>query len=255
MLRDTITLRVDTVLAMIRWREAEPHPVLASVPTWHDDDALRSLDQHARAELAGLGLTDDPDLDDAVGLLVRPDRELYGWIDTTFDGRRREYGVLAVSGYGGALLAVHEFDNGVVALLGARPEELLAAFLAQLPDAPAADGESVTMPYDELEAATAPRGEGFGGFSRRPVNPNVRAALRILARPRWGGGNLYAARKTANGHRVRAESPVTFIDTDDGRWLTMVSGRDGQRWATAAPATPQLIADRLREQESLIVTG
>lgn len=242
-----VTLSLDTVLTMVRWRNAEPHPVLCSTPTWHPEEALHELDEQARAELAELGLFSHgrltPEVDDAIGVLVRPDQELYGWVDATLEGRPRRYGVLAASAYREAIVVVRNLDTDVAVLTTVRPADLTQAFLSQLPPAPPARGEPVSMPYEAFLATTGNSDEFVGFRTRR--DPRAEALQKLLTQPRTGAGNLYTATRTTTGTRRRAKHPINYIDTPTGRWLTTLSTHGDQLTATAAPATPERITRAL----------
>jgi len=246
-LAQPVTLALTTVSAVVRWRQAEPHPVLAPTPTWYDDEAVRALDEHARDELARHFLhvrgRATPEFDDAVDVLVRPDRELYGWVDAVIDGRPRRYGVVAVGGYRVGLLVVRDLDTDVVVLQSVRPSGLTASFVGQLPDAPPGRGRPISLPYDDFLAATTDTDE-FVGFRTRQ-DPRVAALREILAQPRTGAGNLYAAARTNGGPRHRAEHPTNYIDTSAGRWLTTLDTVEDRLTATATPATRETIARAL----------
>jgi hypothetical protein len=173
--------------------------------------------------------------------MVRPDRELYGWVDTTIGGERASYSILAATTYRRAVLLVRTVEAIVLAPI--RPDMLPEEFVAQLPPVPPARGEAVTAPYDDF-AATTVKPRSSPGSARSPTRMS-HALQEIFARPRTGAGNLYAARRTQSGTRVRIENPINYIDTADGRWLAFRDARNGQCLATATPATAHLIAARL----------
>jgi hypothetical protein len=251
MLPGPVTLSTDTLLTVIRWRHGEPHPVVSYTPTWCDDTALRILDDRARAELAYQGLARgdrlDPDFSDVVGAILRPDHELYGWVDAMAAGRPRRYGVLAGFAYQQGFLLVHEYEADAVALTSVGLDDVLDSFLAQLPPVRPANRPGITVDYEEFLAAGAPRPrEGFAGF-RRSVAPDVQALRALVAQPRFGAGNLYSAVRRGSGARARIERPVNYLDTPDGRWLLTLYTDHGRRWATARPATREVIAGFLNQ--------
>jgi hypothetical protein len=236
-------LGADTVLTLVRLRHGEPHPVLAHTPVWRDDTASRAEDARAHAELTRLGLMRGdrlvPEFDDMVGALVRPDHELYGWIDTVVAGRPRRFSVLAGSAHQTGFLLVQDHEPGTVTLTALDPDDLLDAFLAQLPPKRPANRPGITVTHDEF-LATRP------GVRRRSAPPRLLALQALVDQPRSGAGSLYAAVRRGVGTRVRVPRPVTYIDTRDGRWLITHHTRDGHRWTRVRPATPHLIAGRLR---------
>jgi hypothetical protein len=239
----TARLGTDTVLTLVRWRHGEPHPVLAYTPTWYDDVAARARDARAREELARLGLVHDgrlvPEFDDVVGAFVRPDHEVYGWVDTVVAGRPRRFSLLAGSAYQQGFLLVQDHETDTVTLAPLDPDDLLDAFLAQLPPVRPANRPGVTVTQDEF-LATRPGG--------RPPSalPNVRALQALVDQPRSGAGSLYAAARRGIGTRVRTPRPVTYIDTHEGRWLFTHHTSGGRGWTSVRPATPHLMASELR---------
>jgi hypothetical protein len=245
---DPVALTHATLLTLVRWRQAEPHPVLAATPSWHGDEALDAFDELARDELARHHLVDrrgrlDPALDDAIAVLVRPEREHYGWINTSVDGEPHEVGLLAVAAYKVALVLAYSSAAERVVLARVPPSRLTDAFVEQLPSAPPAEGEPVSMRYADYLTATEETDEFVSFRTRRdPAAQELRA---ILALPRSGAGNLYTAIRDHMGTRVRGQRPVNYIDTPKGRWLTVLSGDGDQVMATAMPATPRVIAEHL----------
>ncbi|CAM4073507.1 ESX secretion-associated protein EspG [Kibdelosporangium persicum] len=249
MLTGNLTLNLTTVHALIRWRQAEPHPILAATPAWYDEDTRRALDRHALEELERNQRLrrgqPDADLDDVVGALIRPDREYYGWITTTVDGRPFHYGVLVVAAYQQAVTVIRNFETDTVVLASARPSELARTFLDQLPPLAPASGKPVSVPYDQFVAATQPAGDGFTGF-RTKLSPEVRAINAVLSQPRTGGGSLYTAGRTSNlGTRRRCRQPVNYLDTTAGRWLTRLDTSANGMIASLRPAGTDLIAAHL----------
>ncbi|OLF11262.1 ESX secretion-associated protein EspG [Actinophytocola xanthii] len=249
MLSGNVTLNLTTVHALVRWRHAEPHPVLATTPAWYDEQTRRAMDRHALGELDHNGLLRDgrpvADLEAVVGVLVRPDREHYGWITTTVDGRPFRYGVLAAATHQEAVLAVRNNETDVTVLAAIRPEELTRAFLAQLPAVPPAAGRLVSAPYQEFLATVDPAEDGFAGFGTRQ-SPEVRTIRAVLDRPRTGGGSLYTAGRTsAVGSRQRADQPLNYVDTTTGRWLTQLDLTANGTLAVLRPGSVDLVAEYL----------
>ena len=239
----TVRLDIDTVLTLIRWRRGEPHPVLAYTPVWLDDTASRARDARAHAELTRRGLMSDgrldPECDDVIGALVRRDRELYGWIDTVASGRLRRFSVLAGSAHQQGFLLVQDHETGTVTLAPLDPDDLVDAFLAQLPPVRPANRPGITVTHDEFLAARP-------GVRPRSAPPNVRALHALVDEPRSGAGSLYAGVRRGAGTGVRVPRPVTYIDTREGRWLITHHTREGRRSTSVRPATPHLLAGKLR---------
>jgi hypothetical protein len=257
MLTENLTLNLTTVHTLIRWRQAEPHPILATAPTWYDEDAIHALDQHALGELEQNRRLrrgrPDADLDDTIGALVRPDREYYGWITTTVDGQPFRYGVLAIAAYQEAVLVVRNYETDTTVLATVRPSALTRDFLALLPAVPAASGKPVSAPYQDFLAATEPPEDGFAGF--RP-SPEVRAINAVLSQPRTGGGSLYTAGRAGRlGTRRRARQPVNYLDTTTGRWLSHLDNTADGMVATLRPAGIDLIETQLTNAERQLSRG
>lgn len=259
MLTENLTVNLSTLHTLIRWRQAEPHPILATAPAWYDEEATRALDRHALGELEENRCLrrgrPDEDLDETIGALVRPDRELYGWITTTVDGRSFRYGVLAIAAYQEAVLVVRNFETDATVLATVRPAELAGRFLEQLPPVAASAGQPVSTPYQEFLAATEPEGDGFAGFGTLR-GAAVSAIDAVLNEPRTGGGSLYVAGRAGRlGTRRRCRQPVNYLDTAGGRWLTELDTTAEGMIATLRPASPNLVAARLADAERQLSRG
>jgi hypothetical protein len=253
MLTENLTLNLTTVQTLIRWRQAEPHPILATAPAWHDEDSKGALDRHALGELEQnrrlrRGRTDE-DLDGTIDALVRPDREYYGWVTTTVDGRPFQYGVLAVALRREAVLVVRNHETGAVLLATCRPAELFGRFLGVLPAVAPASAPRVSTPYEDFVAATEPGGDAFTGFGTLR-SPEVRAINAVLGEQRTGGGSLYVAgRASGHGPRRRCRQPVNYLDTAAGRWLIQLDNTANGMVATLCPAGLELITAQLTDTE------
>jgi hypothetical protein len=252
---------LDAFRAIWRWEDiGEPHNVLADAMTWLDEDEQRAADRQAWDLLARHGLAGPrglhPEFRDLVRLIDRPETEFFGWITAP----QVDIGVLVSVGRRNAGLVVRDQPAGVVRVHRIHPDGALDALMAQLPPVPPARGASVSVPEAEMRERPGPRvrplAEQTGFTSLAAVRreqeaserPEVTALKEIVNQPRTGGGQLYAARWTSMGVRKRVERPVIYLDTATGRWLTQVRrSPSGESWVVAAPATPQLLASRLRE--------
>lgn len=182
---------------------------------------------------AGLATGDrlDADLLDTLGLLAGAGREVFGWFSP--DGAARHSAVVASTGQD-AVVAVT--DGTALALTPIRPTALIESAVQVLPARPAARHHSVMAPLGAIEAARRGRAGGRDGAAARTL-------VAILRRPRRGGGQLNAAIQD----RGRAGSPLTYLDTDEGRTLLTTSpGADGRSWLTAVPGTDQQLTEHLR---------
>jgi hypothetical protein len=173
----------------------------------------------AHAELAGVDLS-------LLRLFDRPERELYGWYGT----RAEPNAVLAVArGRNGAIARRH---GDRVTLRSCRPDELPAAVAGALPAA-TPSAVSLTMPLP-------PEADEFADPLCRDELPE------LLSAPRHGAGEFHAAHRDHLGRRVRAEFPVGYADTADGRLVTtLCRGTDGAVWLSVLPT--HLLETRLAE--------
>jgi hypothetical protein len=241
-----VPLSLDTLLHLVRGQGADPHPVLVNTPVWRDPDASSAEDRRAVDELRRAGLHDgrrlDPDFADVVDALVRPRRELYGWLTSVEDGAVRRRGLLAVSAHQvGVVLVRLDTDHTVMAVVP--PSRVAAAFAGELPDVPAAPGREIVTSY-RAYSATLNDGDGFDGFGAAD-DPATREMADLLRGPRLGSGELYAAVRDGNGTRRRIERPVVYLDTTEGRRVAerRTSGTDDT--AALVPADAAAVTERL----------
>lgn len=202
----------------------EHHPAL------HVRSPGGTLDERARLEreifedLAqeGMPLTA---VRETLRVLAHAELECYGWIaenqadalPVVAAATAVEYGVIAVN------------DNGFVRLQPSHGDPA-DAVAARLPEMPPGRGASINVRQDET-----------GGSGQQAV-----LLRQLLRRPRTGSAKLYAAHRDRYGRRQRAESFLTTIDVDDGRWLVVRYTDDRrQSWVHATPASRCLVADWL----------
>lgn len=260
MLEQQVSMSTSTMLTLIRRIGAEPHTVLASTPTWEDERARKRSDERADVELARLGLHDGravhPGLLAMVEAIARPALEYYAWVNGGVEDRALNYTVLAGTSSGTAFVLVCHSDADVVAVGSIHPHELLENFVAQLPNFAPGRGQPVHVPKSVISGDRPRRefdGENFSVMSNGRRSPTGDAAAeirRILALPRLGGGSLYVAGRNRAGRRERVERPVNYIDTAEGRWLTEEVPGSGEPAIAFTPATPHLLAERLRNAQS-----
>ncbi|MEU6644934.1 ESX secretion-associated protein EspG [Saccharomonospora sp. NPDC046836] len=260
MLDQQVTLTTGTLLNLIRRRGAEPHTVLASAPIWEDDRAQRAAAERANQELQGYGLYArggvHPGLQATVEAVARPALEYFAWINGGYDGQALNYTVLAgVAGNEAFVLARNTDHEGVV-LASLRPQELLENFVAQLPVLGPGRGQPLRVPKTQV-VGDRRRSDAYdeGGGVLRGGSPSAAAAeadelRRVLGLRRLGGGSLYVAARSRSGRRERVQRPLNYIDTSEGRWLTEEVPGAGESMIACTPATPQLIADRLRTAQN-----
>lgn len=241
-----VPLSLDTLLWLIRREGADPHPVLVTTPVWLDPDAATAEDRRAVDELRGLGLHDGrrltPDFTDVVGTLVRPRRELYGWLTAVEDGVVRRRAVLAVTAHQiGIVLVRLDTDHTVMAVVP--PSRVAPAFAGELPDVPAAPGREIAIAYRTFQA-TLDDGDEFTGFGA-DNDPDAQELRDQLRQPRRGAGELYAAARDDNSTRHRIERPVVYLDTAHGRWIAERRTTTTDDIAALVPATAAAATERL----------
>lgn len=164
-------------------------------------------------------------------LFDRPDAELYGWHR---DGTSA-HATLAVAKGGRGAVAHRRGEH--VTLRPCRADDLAAAVLSGLPTAdPLTVSMTVPLPTTHDEFADPLGRTTFPG---------------LLTAHRHGAGEFYAAHRDRLGRRTRAEFPVSYADTADGRFVTTLHhAPDGGVWLTVAPARllhhelTALLADR-----------
>ncbi|KAA2262178.1 ESX secretion-associated protein EspG [Solihabitans fulvus] len=152
----------------------------------------------------------------------------------------------------GQALAVVDGERGVLATrLGAdvhlapiRGTALAPAAAGLLPASPAAPGRAANVRVADYQAAClAGREDGAEAFlavlrSAGVREPEARTVHRAVA-GRYGGGHLGATGRD----RRRAATTVTWLDTDEGRYLAR--GRDG--WLVVTPADQARVAEAVAE--------
>lgn len=215
----------------------EPHPVLASAAVWRpsvEEDELRTT---TREEIVALGWYDrrtrlDVEVAAALAMVCRAESEFFGWITRG----RTTIGVLAAGLGKHGLLAVRAEDSVWLKHIGR--DSLAETVVAQLPDVAAGKGKPLAVSRGELA-----RGRPLHRTAVRvgQAGSEVRQAKRIMALPRTGSGELYAAARDGMG-RYWVSEPVRYADTQDGRYLNLSTGVDQ---VLVAPARPTDLVDRL----------
>lgn len=140
---------------------------------------------------------------------------------------------------GSAVVAM--VDGDTVTLRPCRTVSGAKALVDALPDAPAAPGEALSAPAGELR-----RRSGTRVLSPLQATGAVARMRTVLALPRTGGGQLYAARRDQTGHIQSCAKPLSYFDTPTGRYLAAEhETAGGTRWRTLIPADQALIVTRL----------
>lgn len=260
-LNGPVKISTPILINLIRRRGGEPHPTLASMPVFFDEDAQRTVDQTVNTLLTEHGLMGPRGMDRALlGLiesLSRLDLEYYGWFEGQFPGSPRNFSVLAGSGSGGAFVLVRLIDEEAVILAPERPEELLVGFLNQIPQGRPGQGQPLVATKSEFITGRDAATDDVGFSVMRSASEIARPApakemKRITEAPRTGAGSLYVAARSRGGSRRRSEKPLNFIDTAEGRWLMEERPAHGEPLIVFTPGTPQVLGDRLRNAQSAL---
>lgn len=212
-------------------------PLVVKVPSpgrTHEERA--QLEARAWADLSARGLGRpvevNPDIEDLLGVLAKPARE----IDVrAFVGR--DVRVLAASA--GDTAAVAELSGNTVTLRRASEASLASAALAVLPAMQAGPGRSVTLRTEDFErAAKNATREGFGNaLLETGLRGDDAEALVEMIKDVAHTGNVGAATRDRLGRRKRAARVVSFFDTEDGRYVQIRrAADDGTLWTTISPA-------------------
>lgn len=261
MLEHQEILRTRTLIRLLQRTGTEPHPTLEKGATWYSPDVLAQLDAEIHTELAQSGLASEsgvhPDLLATVEAIAHPELEYYGWVAGMHDGAPVDLSVLAGSGRGEAFTLVNNEAAGVVVLASVPARELLDAFLLQVPHCAPANARPLSVPKAEVDGRRGDRSHEDLTVMRSEMPDAAEQDLtefrRIMGLERTGGGQLYVAGRNRSGQRQRAEKPVTYLDTVEGRWLVEETPGAGEPMLVAAPAGPDLLQSRIREAQNTLV--
>jgi hypothetical protein len=222
-------VRIPRMALLTAWeweRLGEPHPVLG-VNTYYMTDEFRT-DLHRRTydTLTASGLVSGgvltPRFRATLATLARADRAFYSW--TTFPHRNGDDGAILVAALGRDAVRLLT-DDTVVQLDPVSAGGLAGHFLDALPEAPAAG----VRPMRVAKSAFDGRDDGA---PIRPLADNSRVSdvtrLReLMGAQRDAVHQMYAAVRDSSGERWRS-LPLSAIDlTGLGRFLTYVTGDDG----------------------------
>ena len=270
MLYNPITLALDTITTV--WRRenlGEPHNIFVDTQFWLDEEGERQALQRAGDDMAMhgvlMGRDLSPDFRAALEILARPSVEYFGWIGMRSTQERGEsnIAVLAASVGQDGVLAIRDGDQATIGPCSA--DGLAEALVDKLPNVPAGRGRAVNLPERRCASSRARRGNGapgevpelppeaFNVFPRQSMAEDARDLFTVLELPRSGGGELYAAARSRGGERRRCPHPLVYMDTEQGRWITQLSGdQPGERWMVAAPASRSLLISKLHEMRERI---
>ncbi|MFD9733705.1 ESX secretion-associated protein EspG [Umezawaea sp. NPDC059074] len=205
----------------------------------------------------GRGRTVHPDLGRSLRLIAEAGTEYYAYFNHGDEEPRTA--LVAVSGEE-AIRVVLTPDKHFV-LEPVRAEDGPSSLVAVLPEAAAGKGALISLPADALAPKPRHQREESDGFLQQnryattPQEQQVIALRKLLAEPRVGGGQLYAARRDRFGRKVRCPKPLTFFDTAAGRYLQYQVSSNGLPWNTVQPADFGAMTSRLAMLPSTIPIG
>jgi hypothetical protein len=225
-------------------------PLVVKVPSpgkTHEERAVIEARVWAALESRGLGRSVEPDRDieDMLGVLAKPDRE----VDVrAYVGRN----VRALSASVGELGAVALLSDDTVTLRRTTDSSLPSGALSVLPPAPAGPGRSVTLPTADFEGAAAAAGRTRDGFGNALLERGLRhddaEVLVEMIKDVTHMGNFGAAARDRLGRRRRGQRVVSFFDTEDGRYVqTRRPADDGTMWTTISPADMRKLTHHVTE--------
>ncbi|WP_133908455.1 ESX secretion-associated protein EspG [Actinophytocola oryzae] len=225
-------------------------PLVVKVPSpgkTHEERALLEARVWADLEERGLGrpVEVDPDIEEILGILARPAREVDARVHV---GRQ----VRVLGAITGEAAAVAELSEDTVTLRRASVPSMPAAVLAALPPVPAGPGRSVTLPTADFEHAAQNAGRTREGFGEALLATGLRAddaeALVEMIKDVAHTGNFGAAARDHLGRRRRGERVVSFFDTEDGRYVQVRRpADDGSMWTTISPADLRKLTHHVTE--------
>ncbi|WP_112262122.1 ESX secretion-associated protein EspG [Lentzea terrae] len=204
-----------------------------------------TLDERARIkasvhqELERRGLVrrgrPEPDLEDALNLLARPELRVIAMCMP--DLNQQKVVRASVVARGGYAVLVNQDDAGITLNL-VQPNEIATSLANAMPPGRPGPGKLVTVPAQAFEAPQ--QQDGFRQSVRTTQNDDVRIAKQMLTGPAIGNGHFLV--QMGQGRTKRDFPPVTWIDTNQGRY-TNVETRAG--WFTISPADNMGLARHL----------
>lgn len=243
MLHGEVIVAHESLAVAAGWLNLELPTTLAPTPLWRNEDEVATLHGRARTELSEAGLLRGDQLTetvtDVLHLLCSGAVEFYAYVDTA----DRDYRLHAAASGNDAVFACWVPEAGQVLLRPAKHDALAEEVVAELPECRAARGRSMSIAEAEL-----PQGEL--GVDDPPRQGDSRRLLALYEQPRVAAGQLRAGVRGRMGG-VKRSDPITFVDVEEGRWLTYftVDGY-GARTLVTAPGSRQVAADKLYELQN-----
>lgn len=240
----TVELSVFPLLSVIQQESLGPaHPILAGGERYVSARFAKEAAKAVRRELADAGLGDKRDYRDFVDTLTvvqQAEHEYYGWVTAT----DRAYSVLVASVERVAVTVVR--SGQLVVVERGDVEAMVTSLVYKLPDAHAARGDAISVSAAEFGSTARAQ----SSVMRRSTSARPEAARRLdalLKAQRRSVAKLYAAKRDADGTRLRSPRWLTVLDLADGRWAVSVGQVRRARWIHAAPGTDQHLAAKLAE--------
>lgn len=202
-----------------------------------DERARIKAAVHQELERRGLARRGrpEPDLEDALNLLARPELRVIAMCMPDLNQQKLvRASVVARGGY--AVLVTQE-DAGITLNL-VQPNEIATSLANAMPPGRPGPGKLVTVPAQAFEAQQ--QQDGFRQAVRTTQNDDVRIAKQMLTGPAIGNGHFLV--QMGQGRAKRDFPPVTWIDTNQGRYSN-VETRSG--WYTISPADNMGLARHL----------
>jgi hypothetical protein len=231
-------IAVSPLFSLLRKESlGEPHALLAGGERYFSHRFAVEAERVVQQELAAAGLGDRRDYLEFVELVKVVQRatvEFYGWV-TGVDG---DYGVLVASLGRRAVCLVRRGE--CVRFARCDADRMVETLVGRLPEVTAAGGSSISVGHAEFHSV--PR-----GLMRRSTtrSEGARRLDALLDSRRSHVAKLYAAKRDDDGNRRRSEQWVSVLDLADGRWVLGVTQARHQKWISAGPGTPRVIAGRL----------
>ncbi|MBE9375184.1 ESX secretion-associated protein EspG [Saccharopolyspora sp. HNM0983] len=189
----------------------------------------------------------DPEIERALRLLARPDREVDARI---WSGGSVRVLAAAQDSAAEGVLVIKRDD--ALTLRPAAPGGLAREALSVLTGAPAGPGRSVSIPSTALDEAASAAGDDVSRLPQELQRRDVRGddaqeLARMVAAP-TATGQFGAAVRNRSARRVRAGHVVGFFDTAQGRYLQLRrSSPSGQPWSTVAPVDERTLLGHVSE--------
>jgi len=219
-----------------------------------DLSSLSDLGRQGWAALEHYGLARGgqvhADLTSTLRLIAESGTEYFAFFDTV-DCAFTRSALVAVSGDDAVRVTL--LPDRQFALEPVRADEAAQALVAALPESPPGKGGTISVSLDALNEKPRQPDENGGSFLQQarstatPQGAQIAQLTKLMAEQRLGGGQLFAALSDRFGKKQRCATPLSYVDTVGGRYLSrQAPGSDGSVWLTVHPADFGTMADNLR---------